>query len=301
MPSIHDYTSILIHYYTNHMTNINTISVIGAGTMGAGIAQATALAGYGVLLYDLEDEILIRAQDNIVKSINKGVELGKTAVGTGEAAKNALQLTTSLEEAAAADLIIEAAPEKMMLKRELFQRLDAAAPAHTILASNTSSLSISALAAVTQRPAQVIGLHFFNPAHIMKLVEVIRSDQTGEETITACQVYVERMGKTAVLCTDTPAFIVNRVARPFYGEAFRLLGEEAADVEVIDKLIRSLGFRMGPFELIDLIGCDVNLAVTQSVYDAYFQEPRYRPHPIQQRMVDSNRLGRKSGRGFYEY
>lgn len=280
---------------------INTVSIIGAGTMGAGIAQATALAGYRVILYDLEDEILTRAQDNIVKSINKGVELGKTAATTADAAKDALQLTTSLEEAAAADLIIEAAPEKMALKRNLFQQLDTAAPAHTILASNTSSLSISALAAVTQRPQQVIGLHFFNPAHIMKLVEVIRSDETSEETVTICQAYVERLGKTAVLCTDTPAFIVNRVARPFYGEAFRLLSEQAADVETIDKLIKSLGFRMGPFELIDLIGCDVNLAVTQSVYDAYFQEPRYRPHPIQQRMVDSNRLGRKTGRGFYEY
>lgn len=280
---------------------INTVSIIGAGTMGAGIAQATALAGYRVILYDLEDEILTRAQDNIVKSINKGVELGKTAATTADAAKDALQLTTSLEEAAAADLIIEAAPEKMALKRNLFQQLDTAAPAHTILASNTSSLSISALAAVTQRPQQVIGLHFFNPAHIMKLVEVIRSDETSEETVTICQAYVERLGKTAVLCTDTPAFIVNRVARPFYGEAFRLLSEQAADVETIDKLIKSLGFRMGPFELIDLIGCDVNLAVTQSVYDAYFQEPRYRPHPIQQRMVDSNRLGCKTGRGFYEY
>ncbi len=280
---------------------INTVSVIGAGTMGAGIAQATALAGYPVLLYDLQEEILTRARNNIVKSINKGVELGKTAATIAEAAQDALHLTTSLEDTAAADLIIEAAPEKMTLKRELFQRLDAAAPAQTILASNTSSLSISALAAVTQRPSQVIGLHFFNPAHIMKLVELIRGDETGEETVAACQAYVERLGKTAVLCTDTPAFIVNRVARPFYGEAFRLLGEQAADVETIDKLIKSLGFRMGPFELIDLIGCDINLAVTQSVYDAYFQEPRYRPHPIQQRMVDSNRLGRKTGRGFYEY
>lgn len=281
--------------------SINTVMVIGAGTMGAGIAQAMALAGCQVILYDVDDELLAQAHANIVKSIKKGMELGKTAAEVGAAAQNALRLTTNLEEAAAADLTIEAAPEKIALKRDIFRRLDAAAPPHTILASNTSSLSISALAAATQRPERVIGLHFFNPAHLMKLVEVIRGDQTSEETITTCRAYVERMGKTAVLCIDTPAFIVNRVARPFYGEALRLLGEQAADVEAIDTLLKSIGFRMGPFELIDLIGCDINLAVTQSVYDAYFQEPRYRPHPIQQRMVDSGRLGRKTGRGFYEY
>jgi 3-hydroxybutyryl-CoA dehydrogenase len=281
--------------------SINTVSVIGAGTMGAGIAQAAALAGCQVILFDVSDEIVSRSHSGIVKSINKGVELGKTAAGVGEAAKNAIRLTTSLGEAAAAELIIEAAPEKIELKRVIFQRLDAAAPPRAILASNTSSLSISVLAAATNRPEQVIGLHFFNPAHIMKLVEIIRGDQTSQETVTACREYVERMGKTAVLCLDTPAFIVNRVARPFYGEAFRLLGEQAAGVETIDRLLKSVGFRMGPFELIDLIGCDVNLAVSRSVYEATFHEPRYRPHPIQQRMVDSGRLGRKTGRGFYEY
>jgi 3-hydroxybutyryl-CoA dehydrogenase len=281
--------------------SINTVSVIGAGTMGARIAQATALAGCQVILFDVSNEILARAHSAIVTSIQKGVELGKTAADVGEGAKNAFRLTTSLENAAAADLIIEAAPEKIELKRDIFQRLDAAAPPQAILASNTSSLSISVLAAATNRPGQVIGLHFFNPAHIMKLVEVIRGDLTSQEVVTTCREYVERMGKTAVLCLDTPAFIVNRVARPFYGEAFRLLGEQAADVETIDRLLRSAGFRMGPFELIDLIGCDVNLAVTQSAYEATFHEPRYRPHPIQQRMVDSGRLGRKTRQGFYHY
>ncbi len=189
----------------------------------------------------------------------------------------------------------------MALKRRLFTDSDQQSPAHTILASNTSSLSISAIAGATERPGQVIGLHFFNPAHIMKLVEIIRGDLTDDETVATCDVFVAALGKTAVHCHDTPAFIVNRVARPFYGEAFRLLGEQTADAATIDKLMRSLGFRMGPFELIDLIGTDVNFAVTKSVYDAYFQEPRFRPHPIQERMVESGRLGRKSGRGFYDY
>ncbi len=277
------------------------VSVIGAGTMGAGIAQVSALAGYDVLLYDVSDEVLAQSLDGICASIDKGVARGKTETDAAEKAKERIELTTSLETAAQADLIIEAAPEKLDLKREIFATLDAAAPAHTILSSNTSSLSISAIAGATKRADRVVGVHFFNPAHIMKLVEIIRGDFTSDETVAAVQEYVDRVGKTAVLCKDTPAFIVNRVARPFYGEAFRLLGENATDPATLDKLMRSIGFRMGPFELIDLIGCDVNLAVTQSVYNAYFQEPKYRPHPIQNRMVESGRLGRKTGSGFYEY
>ena len=280
---------------------MNTVSVIGAGTMGAGIAQASALAGYEVMLYDVADEVLASSVDGIRASIEKGVSRGKTEAALAEVAKAALQTTTSLETAAQADLIIEAAPETLALKREIFATLDAAAPAHTIFGSNTSSLSINALAGAVNRADRFLGIHFFNPAHIMQLVELIRSDFTSDETVTAVQTYVAKLGKTAVLCKDTPAFIVNRVARPFYGEAFRLLGENATDPATLDKLMRSIGFRMGPFELIDLIGCDVNLAVTQSVYDAYFQEPKYRPHPIQKRMVESGRLGRKTGRGFYNY
>ena len=280
---------------------MKTVAVIGAGTMGAGIAQASALAGYQVLLYDVADEVLAQSLDNICASIDKGVARGKTEAATAAAAKSALQTTTSLETAAQADLIIEAAPEKLALKRDIFATLDAAAPAHTIFGSNTSSLSINALAGAVHRADRFLGVHFFNPAHIMKLVELIRTDFTSDETVATVRDYVDQLGKTAVLCQDTPAFIVNRVARPFYGEAFRLLGENAADPATIDKLMRSVGFRMGPFELIDLIGCDVNLAVTQSVYDAYFQEPKYRPHPIQKRMVESGRLGRKTGRGFYEH
>ena len=280
---------------------ISAVAVIGSGTMGRGIAQSAALAGYGVVLYDISREIVERGVAAIGASIDEGARRGKTDPAAAARAKAAIASTTELAEAAAVDLVIEAVPEDVTLKRTVFAQLDAVAQPPTLLASNTSSLSISVLAAATNRPDRVLGLHYFNPAHLMPLVEIIRGDRTSDETLAVAHDFVERLGKTPVVCIDSPGFIVNRVARPFYGEAFRLLGERAADHETIDRLIRSLGFRMGPFELLDLIGLDVNLAVTQSVYDATFQDPRYRPHPIQQRMVESGRLGRKSGQGFYRY
>ncbi|MCB0252930.1 MAG: 3-hydroxybutyryl-CoA dehydrogenase [Anaerolineae bacterium] len=282
-------------------TSLHSVAVVGAGTMGRGIAQAAALAGYPVTLYDVADDLLAAALDQIRTSIDEGVRRGKTDEAVAAIAKAAFTLTTSLEQTAQAGLVIEAVPEKLDLKQSIFRQLDVAAPPATILASNTSSLSINALAGATKRADRFVGLHFFNPAHLMKLVEVIAGNETSDATLATAQEFVQLLGKVAVRCKDTPAFIVNRVARPFYGEAFRLLGEGAADVETIDRLVESLGFRMGPFRLIDLIGCDVNFAVTQSVYQAYFGEPRYRPHSIQQQMVESGRLGRKTGVGFYRY
>jgi len=269
--------------------------------MGRGIAHSAALSGRQVVLFDLTNELLDKAIRSIRLAIDEGVERGKTKSEAAERAKESIILTADIGEAAWVDLVIEAVPEELELKRKVFGRLDAMAQPHTILASNTSSLSISAIAAATHRPDRVIGLHYFNPAHLMRLVEIIRGDLTSDNTVSACRAFVERLGKTPVVCKDSPAFIVNRIARPFYGEAFRMLSEQIAEPETIDRLLGSLGFRMGPFELLDLIGLDVNFAVTKAVYEAYFQDPKYRPHPIQQRMVESGRLGRKSGRGFYKY
>ena len=280
---------------------IDSVAIIGSGTMGRGIAHSAALSGRQVVLFDLTNELLDKAIRSIRLAIDEGVERGKTKSEAAERAKESIILTADIGEAAWVDLVIEAVPEELELKRKVFGRLDAMAQPHTILASNTSSLSISAIAAATHRPDRVIGLHYFNPAHLMRLVEIIRGDLTSDNTVSACRAFVERLGKTPVVCKDSPAFIVNRIARPFYGEAFRMLSEQIAEPETIDRLLDSLGFRMGPFELLDLIGLDVNFAVTKAVYEAYFQDPKYRPHPIQQRMVESGRLGRKSGRGFYKY
>lgn len=280
---------------------LRRIAVAGAGTMGRGIAQATALAGYETLLYDVSRQALSESRTQIEASVQKGVVLEKVSDTQARALWQGLELTPVLASLSDVDLIIEAAPEDLEIKRELFSRLDGIAAKGAIFASNTSSLSISALAGATGRGERFLGLHFFNPAHIMKLVEVVSTEDTDKEVLQKTVAFVRSLGKEPVRCKDTPAFIVNRVARPFYGEAFRLLGEEVADVKTIDALLRSAGFPMGPFELIDLVGCDVNFAVTKSVYEATFHDPKYRPHPIQRRMVESGRLGRKSGRGFYSY
>lgn len=281
------------------------IGILGSGTMGAGIAQICAQAGYTALLYDIEQSFLDKALGHIQDGLNKAVEKSKLSATKLEGALQRVSAHTNLSALANCDLIIEAAPEDVELKKNLFRQLDELCKQETILASNTSSLSITALGGATKRPQQVAGLHFFNPVPMMRLVEIIQGQRTEDSTMDALQTFAKSLDKTTVIAKDTPGFIVNRVARPFYGEALKILGEHGSDpamIRTIDSVLKEAGgFKMGPFELMDLIGIDVNFAVTQSVWNAYFQESRYRPHPIQQRMVNAGLLGRKTGEGFYKY
>jgi 3-hydroxybutyryl-CoA dehydrogenase len=285
-----------------HPINIRSVGIVGAGTMGAGIAHLAAAAGCPTLLYDVSATFLERGMARLKADVAKGVEKGKISADAASGILANVGTRGALEELAACDIVIEAAVEDPAVKKEIFSRLSAAAAASVILATNTSSLSVTGLSSSVASPGRFVGLHFFNPPVAMKLVEVVRGDATAEATVAAVTEFARRLGKVPVVAADSPGFIVNRVARPFYGEALKILGEGVATAEEIDRIVRSVGgFRMGPFELMDLIGIDVNLAVTKSVYEQTFGEPRFRPHVIQQRMVDSGRLGRKSGRGFYRY
>ncbi len=280
---------------------MDTVGVIGAGTMGNGIAYVAASHGHAVVMYDVQLLLAQRGFDKIRATLQRHVDKQRIDQAEMQTTLDRVRLTVDLGDMARAALVVEAVPEDLALKRDIFHSLDHICDPEAVLCSNTSSLSITALAGATNRPDQVAGLHFFNPAPMMALVEVVRGDRTSEATLGYLVDLARRWGKTPIVTRDTPGFIVNRIARPFYGEALRLLDHQIADAATIDRVLRAAGFKMGPFELLDLIGLDVNLAVTKSIYDAYFDEPRFKPHPLQQRMVDAGLLGRKSRRGFYEY
>ncbi|HTP13456.1 MAG TPA: 3-hydroxyacyl-CoA dehydrogenase NAD-binding domain-containing protein [Bacteroidota bacterium] len=278
------------------------VGIVGAGTMGSGIAQATAAAGIDVSLYDVNETLLRQGVERVRGELKRAVQRGKLTPEELTAAMERIRLRSNISDLGSCDLVIEAVIEDLRVKKDLFRHLEKNAKPNTVLASNTSSLSITSMSNGLARPERLLGLHFFNPAHVMKLVEVVLGENTGSEVAESSRVFVKHIGKTPVTVKDTPGFVVNRIARPYYGEALRLLGENVATVEQIDRIAKSIGgFAMGPFELMDLIGIDVNFAVTASMYEQYFGEPRYRPHPIQKKMVDSGLLGKKSGQGFYRY
>ncbi len=279
---------------------IRSVGIVGAGTMGSGIAQVCASSGYDTLLYDANTELAGRALAAIEKNLTEEVAKGRMSSTESEAAQGRLKAVSSIDSVKA-DLIIEAVVEKVSVKQELFVQLERVNHGKTILASNTSSLSITQIAAAVSHPSNCIGLHFFNPAHRMMLVEVIGGAKTAPALLQRMKDFVLSLHKTPVLAKDSPGFIVNRVARHYYVEALKLLEDQVASVETIDGLLQASGFRMGPFRLMDLIGVDVNFSVTASMYEAFHQDPKFRPSRIQAQKVSAGELGKKTGKGFYDY
>lgn len=282
------------------LEDIKTIGVVGAGTMGLGIAQMAAMAGYTTLLFDAQAETVPKALATIEKNLNKGIEKGKVTEAQKSETMSRLSGVAALEDMQA-DLIIEAIVERLEVKHSVFKTLESVNSPDTILASNTSSIPITQIGAALQHPQRLVGMHFFNPAHIMKLVEVILGASTAPQVGETTQAVARKMGKVAVLAQDSPGFIVNRVARHFYVEGLKVLEEQVADHETIDDLMEASGFRMGPFRLMDLIGVDTNFSVTTSMFDSFHQDSKFRPSRIQQKLVDAGHHGRKSGKGFYDY
>jgi 3-hydroxybutyryl-CoA dehydrogenase len=285
------------------MTGPVSVGVLGAGAMGSGIAQVAASHGHPVILVDSDAPALDRARASLEKTMRREMEKGRlTEVSAGEILGRIRYQSDGLDAFAACGLVIEAIVERIDAKREAFARLDRIVAHDAVLATNTSSLPVAAIASACTRSERVLGVHFFNPAPVMPLVEIIPWLGTAPDVTRRTRALVDGWQKTTVLASDTPGFIVNRVARPFYGEALRIYDEGIADAATIDWAMRELGgFKMGPFELMDLIGLDVNFAVTSSVFQALFFDARFRPSITQQRLVEAGRLGRKTGRGFYEY
>ena len=280
--------------------SINTICIVGAGTMGSGIAQVAAQSGFSALLFDINKEVLEKGRASIQKNLQWLVDKQKI---TAEEKENIFQRINFISDIndCVADLIIEAIVEKTEAKVALFNQVAEINHSDTIFASNTSSLSISAIQANIVNPTRMVGMHFFNPAPLMKLVEVVKGSQTRDEVAQTIYELCKQMNKTAVMCSDAPGFIVNRVARHYYLEAMKLVELGIAKMEDVDEVMEASGFKMGPFKLMDLIGMDINLAVSQSLYEAFDGIERFKPSPIQIDKVSKGELGKKTGRGFYEY
>lgn len=285
----------------NQQSAIN-VGIIGAGTMGAGIAQVAATAGCSVKLYDTKTEALEKAKADLEKLMDRLVEKGKIDSEEKERIQNNIKYVNSLKELKNSDLTIEAILENLDIKKNVFSTLEKFVSDDCIIASNTSSLSIASIASSLQKPERCVGIHFFNPAPLMQLVEVIPAIQTSEKTLQKSIETIKSWKKIVAVAKDTPGFIVNRVARPFYGEALRIYEEGIASFEEIDSAMKmNGGFRMGPFELMDFIGNDVNYTVTETVFEAFYYDPRYKPSFTQKRFSEAGYLGRKSGKGYYDY
>ena len=283
------------------MAEIKTIAVIGAGIMGRGIAHVAALGGYRTILEDILPASLRKAESEIRANLDKAIELGKVAKADADAAFQRLEYASTVEEAARqADLVIEAVPEEMDSKIEIFTLLDKVCKPHTILASNTSSLSVTEIASVTYRARKILGMHFFNPVHKMKLLEVVRALETDDETINACAEVGRRMGKEVVVIREAPGFITSRINAMIGNEAFYMLQEGVASAADIDKALKlGLNHPMGPFELVDMVGLDTRLHILEYLHRSLGE--KFRPAPLLVQYVKAGRLGRKSGKGVYEY
>ena len=278
------------------------VSVIGAGTMGAGIAQIAATNGHEVCLYDSFDGAIENAEKKLMKILNRLVEKERITKEENKNILDRINFSKEIKEVEGSGLIIEAIIENLDIKQKIFSEIEKIVDDKCILASNTSSLSIASIASACSKAERVIGVHFFNPAPLMPLVEIIPAVQTSETTLNNTKTIIDSWGKVTVIAKDTPGFIVNRVARPFYGEALRIYEEGIADFATIDWAMREIGgFRMGPFQLMDYIGNDINYTVTETVFTSFYFDPRYKPSFTQKRMMEAGYLGRKTGRGYYDY